>query len=121
MIIREKEMYFISVVIPCLNEEKTLKSCIDEARIGIKNSKYDGEVIISDKEDFESAISSAKQSQVNWAETTPLKRSRIISKFKTLIAFEGRSLYRKYLDRFKKSTSFSIAPFSKASSKPAKD
>ena len=43
------------------------------------------EVIISGKEDFESAISSAKQSQVNWAETTPLKRSRIISKFKTLI------------------------------------
>jgi len=43
------------------------------------------EVIISGKEDFESVISSAKQSQVNWAETTPLKRSRIISKYKTLI------------------------------------
>ena len=43
------------------------------------------EVIISGKEDFESAISSAKQSQVHWAETTPVKRSRIISKFKTLI------------------------------------
>ena len=43
------------------------------------------EVIISGKEDFERVISSAKQSQVNWAETTPLKRSRIISKFKTLI------------------------------------
>tara|TARA_B000000609_G_C24172514_1_gene351371 strand:+ start:250 stop:1383 length:1134 start_codon:yes stop_codon:yes gene_type:complete len=59
MIIREKEMYFISVVIPCLNEEKTLKSCIDEARIGIKNSKYDGEVIISDNGSTDNSINIA--------------------------------------------------------------
>jgi len=38
----------ISVVIPCLNEEKTLGSCIAEAKEGISKSGLSGEVIISD-------------------------------------------------------------------------
>jgi len=42
-------------------------------------------VILSDIGDFTLAIESAKKSQIEWANTTPLKRSRIISKYKTLI------------------------------------
>jgi len=43
------------------------------------------EVVISNKEDFSLLIKSSKDSQKGWANTTPLKRSRIISKFKNLI------------------------------------
>ena len=44
----EKNLNIISVVIPCLNEEKTLGSCIADAKEGISKSGLEGEVIISD-------------------------------------------------------------------------
>ncbi len=43
------------------------------------------EVTIASKEDFDEAIKSSKASQLNWANTTPLKRSRILSNYKNLI------------------------------------
>ncbi len=55
-------MNYISVVIPCLNEEKTIKSCIDEAMIGIKNSKFDGEVIVSDNGSTDNSVNIALES-----------------------------------------------------------
>ena len=39
---------FVSVVIPCLNEENTISFCVKKAFIGIKNSNLNGEVIIAD-------------------------------------------------------------------------
>jgi glycosyltransferase involved in cell wall biosynthesis len=48
MIYDEQNLIMISVVIPCLNEEKTLGSCIAEAKEGISKSGLSGEVIISD-------------------------------------------------------------------------
>ena len=42
-------------------------------------------VVLSDRNDFKKVIESSKKSQIEWANTTPLKRSRIISKYKTLI------------------------------------
>ena len=42
-------------------------------------------VVLSNEEDFNNAINNAKNSQLAWSQTTPLKRSRIISKFKELI------------------------------------
>ena len=42
-------------------------------------------VVLSDEADFNSAIESSKNSQLDWANTTPLKRSRIMSKYKNLI------------------------------------
>jgi len=42
-------------------------------------------VVLSDKSDFDEVIKSSKKSQIEWANFTPLKRSRIISKYKTLI------------------------------------
>ena len=42
-------------------------------------------VTISSNEDFVKTIESSKKSQLEWSKTTPLKRSRILSKYKTLI------------------------------------
>ena len=42
-------------------------------------------VVLSDLSDFKKVIESSKKSQIEWESTTPLKRSRIISKYKTLI------------------------------------
>ena len=44
-----------------------------------------GNVILSNENDFNEAIISAKKSQKLWGNTTPLKRSRILSKYKNLI------------------------------------
>ena len=42
-------------------------------------------VVLSGVDDFSNVIQSAKKSQVEWLKTTPLKRSRILAKYKTLI------------------------------------
>ena len=44
-----------------------------------------GEVIIANNVDFKNAIESSKKSQFEWQNTTPLKRSRILSNYKNLI------------------------------------
>ena len=40
------------------------------------------EVVLSNNEDFEKVIESSSKSFNSWSNTTPLKRSRILSKFK---------------------------------------
>jgi len=42
-------------------------------------------VLLSQKEDFIDLINSSKKSQISWSNTTPLKRSRILSNYKNLI------------------------------------
>ena len=42
-------------------------------------------VVLSDKNDFNNIITSSKKSQNEWSKTTPLKRSRILSNYKSLI------------------------------------
>ncbi len=42
-------------------------------------------VVLSDKKDFNETINSSKKAFLNWAEVTPLKRSRILSNFKNNI------------------------------------
>ena len=43
------------------------------------------EVVLSSKEDFDRAVQSSKNAQYEWSNTTPLKRSRILSNYKNLI------------------------------------
>jgi len=43
------------------------------------------EVILSDKKDFEDVLNSSTKAFHEWSQVTPLKRSRIISKYKELI------------------------------------
>ena len=49
------------------------------------NGEEISKVVMSDINDFNSVIESAKKSRIAWSNNTPLKRSRIISKYKTLI------------------------------------
>jgi len=42
-------------------------------------------VTLSNADDFNNVIESSKKSQTVWSKTTPLKRSRIIAKYKTLV------------------------------------
>ena len=44
-----------------------------------------GEVTLSSKEDFNRVIASSQKAFLNWSEITPLKRSRIISKYKEIL------------------------------------
>jgi malonate-semialdehyde dehydrogenase (acetylating) / methylmalonate-semialdehyde dehydrogenase len=74
---------------------KIIKNYIDGKIVSISNKDlpvYDpstgeviSKVILSNNKDFEKAIESSKKAQIKWAEFTPLKRSRIISKYKDLI------------------------------------
>ena len=43
------------------------------------------EVVLSNQKDFNKVVESSKSAFNNWSNFTPLKRSRIISKFKELI------------------------------------
>ena len=43
------------------------------------------QVVLSNSEDFNKVIESSNKSSLKWSQTTPLKRSRIISKYKNLI------------------------------------
>tara|TARA_Y100001970_G_scaffold199595_1_gene242766 strand:+ start:70 stop:1557 length:1488 start_codon:yes stop_codon:yes gene_type:complete len=42
-------------------------------------------VVLSSNDDFKKILDSSKKSQIEWAKTTPLKRSRILSNYKALI------------------------------------
>ena len=44
-----------------------------------------GEVVLSSREDFNKVIESSQKAFLNWSETTPLKRSRVISKYKEIL------------------------------------
>ena len=50
------------------------------------------QVVLSNEEDFIIAIESSKRSQVEWANTTPLRRSRILSNYKNLIELNMQTL-----------------------------
>jgi len=39
---------FLSIVMPCLNEERTVEVCVRKARGWLERSGYDGEVIVVD-------------------------------------------------------------------------
>jgi malonate-semialdehyde dehydrogenase (acetylating) / methylmalonate-semialdehyde dehydrogenase len=74
---------------------KKIENYIDGKIVSIskdEQSVYDpstgdeiAKVVLSNTQDFNNAIQSSKNAQYKWAEYTPLKRSRIISKYKTLI------------------------------------
>ena len=44
-----------------------------------------GEVVISNTDDFNNTISSSKKAFKTWSQITPLKRSRIIAKYKDIL------------------------------------
>ncbi|MCK4829745.1 glycosyltransferase family 2 protein, partial [bacterium] len=52
----------VSIVIPCLNEEKTLGKCIEAARLGIKKAGITGEIILSDNGSTDESLKIAHES-----------------------------------------------------------
>tara|TARA_B100000902_G_C27279745_1_gene900987 strand:- start:492 stop:1979 length:1488 start_codon:yes stop_codon:yes gene_type:complete len=64
------------------------KTAISKNYISVENpatGETVGKVVLSSNEDFDELIKSSIKSQVEWSNTTPLKRSRILSNFKVLI------------------------------------
>jgi glycosyltransferase involved in cell wall biosynthesis len=45
---RQSEAIEVSVVIPCLNEEDTLASCIEKARRALREHNIAGEIVVAD-------------------------------------------------------------------------
>lgn len=60
----------ISVILPCLNEEKTLKDSIEKAMIGIKNTELTGEVIVADNGSTDNSVEVAKNAGARVVEVT---------------------------------------------------
>jgi glycosyltransferase involved in cell wall biosynthesis len=58
---REAEPVEVSVVIPCLNEEDTLGSCIEKARQALREHNITGEIIVADNGSTDSSRTIAKQ------------------------------------------------------------
>ena len=60
-------------------------SCISSEFLPVNNpstGEIIAEVVLSNSEDFDLAVESSKKAFLEWSLYTPLKRSRIISKFK---------------------------------------
>ncbi len=72
-----------------------VQNYINGKRVNISNDELDifdpstgdiiGQVTLSNNSDFLECLKSSKESQNKWANTTPLKRSRILSNYKNLI------------------------------------
>lgn len=58
---KAKSSHTISVVLPCLNEEKTLAASIHKAKAGIAKTKLSGEVIVADNGSKDHSMAVAKK------------------------------------------------------------
>ena len=47
-----------------------------------------GEVVLSNQEDFENTIKSSQNAYLEWSQVTPLKRSRILQKYKLILFYD---------------------------------
>lgn len=52
---------FLTILMPCLNEEKTLKECIVKASVFLKSNNINGEVLIADNGSTDNSIKIAKK------------------------------------------------------------
>jgi len=56
-----QEKYFVSIVMPCLNEEKTVGICVKKAKEGLKKAGFKGEVVVCDNGSADNSIKMAKK------------------------------------------------------------
>lgn len=52
---------FVSIVMPCLNEEETIGICVEKAVNSLKKMNVDGEVVVSDNGSTDRSVEIAKQ------------------------------------------------------------
>ncbi|HJS73397.1 MAG TPA: glycosyltransferase family 2 protein, partial [Vicinamibacteria bacterium] len=57
----EKELE-LSIVMPCLNEEKTLARCIEKAKRSLRELEVRGEVIVADNGSIDGSVAIAQDS-----------------------------------------------------------
>ncbi len=53
--------YDIAIVMPCLNEERTIETCINEAKSFIKRAKLKGEIVVVDNNSTDNSAAIAKR------------------------------------------------------------
>jgi glycosyltransferase involved in cell wall biosynthesis len=59
--LRQEEPIELSVVMPCLNEEETLATCIGKAQLAIADANIAGEIIVADNGSTDRSIEIAEQ------------------------------------------------------------
>lgn len=52
---------FISIIMPCLNEEKSIGKCIKKANLGLKKVGYRGEIIVCDNGSLDRSVAIARE------------------------------------------------------------
>jgi glycosyltransferase involved in cell wall biosynthesis len=55
------ELPFVTALMPCLNEERTLAICIEKARAGMRSLGIEGEVLVADNGSTDRSIAIAQQ------------------------------------------------------------
>lgn len=50
----------LTILMPCLNEERTIATCIKKAQEFLKNNSIDGEILIADNGSTDNSIQIAK-------------------------------------------------------------
>ena len=68
-----------------INGEKINYSSNTQSIYNPSTGEVIGEVVLSNNNDLKEALKTSLRSQIEWSKTTPLKRSRILSKYKNLI------------------------------------
>ena len=58
-----KKSPFVSVVMPCLNEEKTVGLCVKKAKEALKKAKIEGEIIVCDNGSTDNSVKLAKKAE----------------------------------------------------------
>ncbi len=66
---------FVSVVMPCLNEEETLGICIEKAQSTLKSLDIQGEVVVADNGSTDASVEIAERISARCASTDTRLRS----------------------------------------------
>ena len=72
------------------------QTCVSSNTLNITDpstGEITSKVVLSNKEDYLKTINSSKKGYDEWSRFTPLKRSRVISKYKELKIFVPQSRY----------------------------
>lgn len=62
-------MFDVSILMPCLNEEKTLKICVQKAKKWLQKSKIKGEIIVSDNGSEDNSLNICREEGVRIVNT----------------------------------------------------
>ena len=56
----------VSIIIPCLNEERTIRACVQKCNAAFKRDAIDGEVIVIDNGSSDATSSAAAAENAAW-------------------------------------------------------